>query len=183
MQRLLLIGAMALITVAAADEQSAPLGALYRAKHPKTIACRSDSSQPPGRDDLHAAHQLPDGAPLPDDCEYLDQGFQIESMGSGPHNWDRKHFDPEHADLVLVGNYRINDPDQGNRRYIFVFLDDMEPVLDNKGQPVEATCSAAIGGFTEHLVAGKDGVVRLRRYQVTTKCVNGQTRVYSKAMN
>jgi len=46
----------------------------------------------------------------------------------------------------------------------------------------EAKCTAG-GGEVDRLEEGRDGTLRLKRYMMTSKCINGQARAFFKPLN
>jgi hypothetical protein len=61
----------------------------------------------------------------------------------------------------------------------------IEKIAEDR-EPVDNTCKVGDwmpSGEVDRLVAGKDGTLKLKRFMVTTACVNGQMRSSTKPLN
>jgi len=65
----------------------------------------------------------------------------------------------------------------------YVLKRNVEPLTADELKPAISSCGPGIDGEVDRWIVSKDGTLKLKRFMVTSKCVNGQMRSFSKPLN
>lgn len=102
-----------------------------------------------------------------------------------------EHLRPDQTFAIIGGDIGGNGAKQitniahNNTAYMPYLAGPVEKVGETR-EPIDDTCSAnaqGFGGEVDRLVAEKDGTLKLKRFMVTSKCVNGRMQSTTKRLN
>jgi hypothetical protein len=166
-------GFAALVVLACAVAGRALSDPLYHPNGPGVLACDTEEH-------LYAAKSADSGAGKPIGCFTLSSSSSFEAM-------NRQDFfsvpgAPTKTVAMIYGRDWANGY-SGFGRYFYVMRGDVEPLTGRSGEPVQATCDGGAGGEVDRYVVGRDGRVYLRRFMITTRCVNGRMRSFTRPLN
>lgn len=148
---------------------------IYQTKS-ATIAC----DNPDGEKLLFDALDSSNGAPLPKTCRNLPSGYRFEALNRSPGYGYRSATGNKFIGMVYGQDLLHNSSQEP--RYFNIPADAVSPVVDKSGNPLQA-CDPIGGGEIDRLVMGKSGQLFLKRYMVTTKCLNGVEKAVTKPLN
>lgn len=137
------------------------------------LICETDAQ-------LHIASLSSDAGDSPACCR-VSKGYTFEAM-------NRKTFylwpeDRTKSDAMVYGRELATDSGGQVPAYFHIMRSSVEPVLDSAGHMVEPACGQPFGGEVARWVLAKDGTLKLKRFMVTVKCVDGQMRSTTKPLN
>lgn len=65
----------------------------------------------------------------------------------------------------------------------YVLKRNLVPLTYQETQPAIGPCGPALGGEVDRWVISADGTLKLKRFMITSRCVNGQMRSFTKPLN
>jgi len=149
-------------------------GPLYRATK-QTVLCDNPGSEKI----LFDVSASPAGSNIPSECHQIPPGYQFEAYSR--QNWYSPG--PHEKSVLMIYGRMLKTESSVDDKFFNILAADTEPVLDSAGNMLDAPCTNMIGGEIDRMEADEAGRLYLKRYRITSKCVNGRVVTSRRRLN